>query len=247
MQSPAFNSYRYEYRKGGDHKELQWARERGIDLRGFTLGLEGVYRSGPVLAKLMGGGGYREKNLDDLDIATYYAKRGKLTHVDEGDGMFIGRTALTCACDKGCSEMVECLLAAGADTEKAYWNGYTPLIHAAMNGHVEVVRLLLSAGADTDKADKDGYTPLIEAALYGHVEVARLLLSAGADTEKADKDGYTPLIEAAIKGHVEVVRLLLSAGADTERANKDGCTPLICATQRHHEEIIQLLQGKSQW
>ena len=47
MQSPAFNSYRYEYRKGGDHKELQWARERGIDLRGFTLGYEGQYRSGP--------------------------------------------------------------------------------------------------------------------------------------------------------------------------------------------------------
>ena len=46
MQSPAFNSYRYEYRKGGDHKELQWARERGIDLRGFTLGYEGQYRAG---------------------------------------------------------------------------------------------------------------------------------------------------------------------------------------------------------
>ena len=46
MQSPAFNSYRYEYRKGGDHKELQWARERGIDSRGFTLGYEGQYRAG---------------------------------------------------------------------------------------------------------------------------------------------------------------------------------------------------------
>ena len=103
--------------------------------------------------------GFWEVDLNDLDTATYYATRGKLTHLDEVSGC-MEYTALTCACEKGYSEMVECLLAAGADTEKAYWNGYTPLIHAAMNGHVEVVRLLLSAGADTEKADSDGYTPL---------------------------------------------------------------------------------------
>jgi hypothetical protein len=189
MQSPAFNSYRYEYRKGGDHKELQWARERGIDLRGFTLGLEGVYRSGPVLVELMGG--YREKNLYDLDTATYYAKRGKLTYLDEVTGGYMGYTALTCACEKGYSEMVECLLAAGADKEKADKGGWTPLIYAVSGGHVEVVRLLLSAGADTDKADRYGYTPLIEAVEGGHVEVVRLLLSAGADKEKPDRHDWT--------------------------------------------------------
>ena len=158
MQSPAFNSYRYEYRKGGDHKELQWARERGIDLRGFTLGLEGVYRSGPVLVRLMGGFG--EEDHYDLHTATYYAERGKLTHLDEVSG-YMGYTALAFACDKGDSEMVECLLAAGADTAKAAdLGGWTPLIGAIRKDHMEVVRLLLSAGADTEKADSDGYTPL---------------------------------------------------------------------------------------
>ena len=113
MQSPAFNSYRYEYRKGGDHKELQWARERGIDLRGFTLGQGRQYRSGRVLVRLMRGG-FGEEDLNDLDTATYYAKRGKLTHLDEGYGGRMGCTALTCACKKGCSEMVECLVYSGA-------------------------------------------------------------------------------------------------------------------------------------
>ena len=45
-QSPTFDSYNYGYRRGDDHKELQWARERGIDSRGFTLGYEGQYRAG---------------------------------------------------------------------------------------------------------------------------------------------------------------------------------------------------------
>ena len=161
MQSPAFNSYRYEYRKGGDHKELQWARERGIDLRGFTLGYEGQYRSGPVLVELMGGEGYREEDLNDLDTATYYAKRGKLTYLDEVSG-YMGYTALAFACDKGDSEMVECLLAAGADTAKAAdLGGWTPLIGAIRKDHMEVVRLLLSAGADTEKAHADDWALLL--------------------------------------------------------------------------------------
>ena len=58
-------------------------------------------------------------------------------------------------------EIVQLLLSAGADKDKADNNGWTPLIWAAGGGHVEIVRLLLAAGADKDKADKDGWTPLI--------------------------------------------------------------------------------------
>ena len=54
MQSPAFNGYVYVYR-GKECKELQWARKRGIDLRGFTLSYDGSVRWGYVLGKLMGG------------------------------------------------------------------------------------------------------------------------------------------------------------------------------------------------
>ena len=77
MQSPAFNGYTYEYRGDADYEELQWARKRGIDLRGFTLSYGGVYRSGYVLVRLMGGLSRDEVN---LDMATYYATRGKLTN-----------------------------------------------------------------------------------------------------------------------------------------------------------------------
>ena len=71
--------------------------------------------------------------------------------------------------------MVECLLAARADTYKSTKYGYTPLIYAASEGHVEVVQLLLSAEADTEKANKDGCTPLICATQRHHEEIIQLL------------------------------------------------------------------------
>ena len=175
MQSPAFNGYVYEYRDK-ECKELQWVRKRGIDLRGFTLSYDGDVRSGYVLWKLMGGSSEDELN---LDLAKYYATRGKLTHLDEVFGGWFGHTALTKACDKGCLEIVKCLLAAGADKEKADTYGWTPLIRAAGGGHVETVRLLLSAGADKDKADDDGWTPLSYAAIGDHQEIVQLLQPAG--------------------------------------------------------------------
>ena len=82
MQSPAFNGYVYEYRDK-ECKELQWARKRGIDLRGFTLSYDGDVRSGLVLYRLMGGSSEDKPN---LDVAKYYATRGKLTHLDEVPG-----------------------------------------------------------------------------------------------------------------------------------------------------------------
>ena len=154
MQSPAFNAYKYEYRsgRGGDHEELQWARKRGIDLRGFTLGLGTGVRcgSGRVLVELMGG----SKGDLNLDIATYYATRGRLTGLEEviklGNRNF---TALTCASEKGHLEIVKCLLAAGADTEKAHDEGrdegWTALSYATDKGHHEIVQLLNQAASTT--------------------------------------------------------------------------------------------------
>ena len=128
MQSPAFNGYVYVYR-GKGCKELQWARKRGIDLRGFTLSYDGNVRSGLVLGMLMGGSSEDDLN---LELVKYYATRGKLIHLDEVFGGWFGHTALTKACDKGCLEIVKCLLAAGADKEKAGNSGYTPLIWACL-------------------------------------------------------------------------------------------------------------------
>ena len=85
-------------------------------MRGFTLSYYGDVRSSYVLWRLMGGSSEDEPN---LDVAKYYATRGKLTYLDEVYGGYNGGTALTWACNKGCLEIVKCLLAAGADKDKA--------------------------------------------------------------------------------------------------------------------------------
>ena len=115
MQSAAFNSYKYECREKDDHKELQWARKRGIDLRGFRVEYRGDYRSGPMLVRLMGC--FDEKELN-LNTATYYATRGKLTNLDEFVELKYDRhLAPSMACRNGCLEIPRCLLSAGADKE----------------------------------------------------------------------------------------------------------------------------------
>ena len=213
MQSPAFNGYVYVYAyESKECKELQWVRKRGIDLRGFTLSYDGDVRSGYVLWRLMGGSSEDDLN---LDVAKYYATRGKLTHLDEVYGEYNSHTALIKACEKGYLEIVKCLLAAGADKDKANSYGWTPLIRAAGGGHVEIVRLLLSAGADKDKADNNGMTPLIWAANGGHVMTVRLLLAAGANKNKVTSGGITALSFTTSGGHQEIVQLLQPASPQT--------------------------------
>ena len=84
-------------------------------MRGFTIGYGGDYRSGPVLVRLMGGFDMKELN---LDTATYYATRGKLTNLDEFVELKYDRhLAPSMACRNGCLEIPRCLLSAGADKE----------------------------------------------------------------------------------------------------------------------------------
>ena len=70
-----------------------------------------------------------------VDIARYYAARGKLVDVNE---YYDGFNALTWVSRCGYLDIVEALLAAGADTKNADEGGYTALIWAAVSGHIEV-------------------------------------------------------------------------------------------------------------
>ena len=96
-------------------------------MTGVTLSYDGDVRSGYVLQMLMGG--LSEYDLN-LYVATYFATRGKLTHLDKVvdiEGYF-EYTALTGACERGCLENIKCLLAAGADKDNSDIEGRTPLL-----------------------------------------------------------------------------------------------------------------------
>ena len=116
-----------------------------------------------------------------------------------------GQTALIWAAAEGHAEVVEALVAAGADIRTRLASGFTPLLFAARDGRSDVVRVLLKAGADVNepvpagkrlgyggRLPPDGATPLLLAVINGHFELAAQLLDAGADPN-ADLPGYTVL------------------------------------------------------
>ena len=236
VRSPAFDQHVYTDKE--DFAALRWVMKKGVDLQGFRLEVDGKKGSGIVLLGLMGD----EYGENDMEIAEYYAERGKLLNVDEACETETGGTALTRASRFGHLSIVNALLSAGADKDKAMDGGFTPLHMAADKGNLEVVKALLSAGADKDKADTEDFTPLHMAADEGHLEVAKALLSAGADKDKADEEGSTPLYVAADEGHLEVVEVLLSAGADWTKTREDGKTALDSAKEEGHTEIALLLE-----
>ena len=78
-------------------------------------------------------------------------------------------------------EIVEILLAAGANPNSADNNGWTALMHAAKIGSANTTRILIKAGADVNAANADGWTALDIALDVGDRGVARILRKAGAE------------------------------------------------------------------
>ena len=148
MRSPAFDQHVYTDKE--DWRGLRWVMKKGVDLQGFHLKMKDEMGSGKILARLMGNVGEDEEdeeNPEDLEIAEYYATRGKLGKVDEDVGDFEGSTALYLASACGYLNIVKGLLAAGADKDKSNVYGRSPLCIAAHKGHIAVVEALLKVGS----------------------------------------------------------------------------------------------------
>ncbi len=81
--------------------------------------------------------------------------------------------ALSAAARQGAASLVAALLDAGAGTDAADADGWTPLRAAAWAGHADTVAVLLRRGARADASDAEGRTALRAAAWAGHEEVRR--------------------------------------------------------------------------
>ncbi|UBF27121.1 ankyrin repeat domain-containing protein [Kovacikia minuta CCNUW1] len=162
------------------------------------------------------------------------------------------KTALIYAADKGHTEIVAALLAAGANVAIADKKGRTALEIAVQQGHADIVQLLQSAGAEAPEgATQFSTAALLGAAKQGNVAALRSALQAGINPdasevqERRNPRHKTALMFAAERGHIEAVRVLLEAGASVNLSDRPGKklgkTPLMVAAESDHAEVMRLL------
>ena len=91
-------------------------------------------------------------------------------------------------------QLIELLIAKGAEVNHTDDDGTTALMYAARNGDTAAINALLKSGAAVNLADKDGETALMKAAASScNEETVRALLSAGADLNARDHKGRNAL------------------------------------------------------
>ena len=183
-----------------------------------------------------------------------YPKKGAFEHFSCGTGDLRGATPLWVAAysanrglrsvagssaAQSSAEIIETLLAAGADQHVTTDDGTTPFMVAAGLGRAtftpstprgvrspgaeESVKVLLEAGADINVVNEADFTALHGAAFRGLNEVIEYLVEQGADINARDFRGRTPyrLAEGSkqsfqFQAWPETAELLKELGADTK-------------------------------
>jgi len=164
-------------------------------------------------------------------------------------------------------EILQLLLAHGADVGRRGLNSYTPLHWAAGQGDLAAVDMFLSHGADPNAITliDDLETALEVAAGAGHDAVVerlrplttrlvwedasktdsdgelRRLIDGGHDIDATDGYGQTALMRAAHSGRIDAVRLLIARGANLDHTSKFHLSALMLAVIAGHPRIARLL------
>ena len=152
-----------------------------------------------------------------------------------------GRTPLHEAARYGHAEIVEFLVAHGADVNAQDEAGDTPLHVSASTNDLETTIKLLISGADLRNQACDGWTALHISALQGHEQQAKLLLDKGHPINARNNEGETPLIVAISCNNIEIAELLILHGADPKIPDERGMTPLHWAVYKGRLEHVRRL------
>jgi ankyrin repeat protein len=174
-----------------------------------------------------------------------------------------GKPALECAIASGNEDIVQLLLAHGADTSFKNEAGMTPLALAADRDNIEMLQAFLDVGADpaTDPEAVSRVAGLIEceplrllldaggnpddgihsAVLGLRIRCVKMLLEYGANPNaRTHMGGMTPLM---LSREPSIIQILLAAGADPSIPDENGLTALDHARQNGRKDLVTLMSG----
>jgi hypothetical protein len=140
---------------------------------------------------------------EDAEFATRLVGEARLFQSKIFHWLYVGDTALHLAAAGYRVEIVDRLLAAGADPNAANNHRQSGPLHYTADGYitgpawdakrqVKTIRRLLDAGADINAQDKNGATPLHRAVRTRCAAAVQCLLRAGSDPTLKNKPGSTP-------------------------------------------------------
>jgi ankyrin repeat protein len=198
-------------------------------------------------------GAVRELLKADGGLATRLIEKAKLYQSKIFHWIYAGDTALHLAAAGYRVEIVDRLLAAGADPNAANNHRRSTPLHYAADGfitgpvwnatrQVDTLRRLLDHGANIHSQDKNGATPLHRAVRTRCAAAVRYLLDAGADATRPNKPGSTPFHLAvqntgrggsgaaeAVSAQREIIKEFLSRGVSPSLRDGNGKTVRDCA------------------
>jgi ankyrin repeat protein len=163
--------------------------------------------------------------------------------LDEGVdiNMTLHRTALHAAAENGNLEIVELLIARGADLNLQDNHGRIPMYVALANYQSEIAKRLAEEEFDVQILAADGSTLLMAAARAEDVDLVRWALDRGIEVNaiRPKKNHATALMIAAGKGNPEIVELLLARGADPDLTNHEDRTALDLAKSKEVKDLLR--------
>ncbi|KAK0131995.1 Ankyrin repeat domain-containing protein 16 [Merluccius polli] len=154
------------------------------------------------------------------------------------------RTPLMMACTRRNPEVIEVLLAHGADPSLQNKDGWTSFHVACREGDPLVVQRLLQAAPGVWRShSKTLRTPLHTAAMHGCEEVVSILLQrCGYTPDSADSCGITPFMDAVRNGHIALGRTLLEIhGASPTASDKLGAQAIHQVAVTGQQEALEFL------
>ena len=145
-------------------------------------------------------------------------------------------------------EMVNYLIAHGADVTAEGGLLRYPLNAAALKGTPSLISLLLEKGAKTDVRDGMGRMPVHAAAFHG-IDNFQTIIDRDGDINSRDEMGRTALHWAAQPGRAQVVEKILSLGSDAavvDSPDIDGWTALCWAARGTDSWLDEDVAGEPQ-